>query len=163
MFKNVCCRIVVLGKGLSNIYVCGFFLFLWNIRIQWYNDICLLVPVYITDTFIKTHILTKFQYMLKLKIKYTASSNNKIFNQVGPTWPIFQLGLDIIKSNILTRFQVAEAKMPSLECQKYIPLIWYCNLVYDRTWPIFELCLDSFKTSDNQSVNKIFLQFDLLT
>ena len=44
-----------------------------------------------------------------------------------PIWPIFELDLDIIQTNILTKFQAAPAKNAA---------------VFDPAWPIFELGLD---------------------
>ena len=74
------------------------------------------------------------------------------------TRPIFEVSLDLIKKNILTKFQHVQAKN-----------------VFDTTQPIFELGLDIIETNFltnfqaaqvNKAVysnNKIFLKFGLLT
>jgi len=57
-----------------------------------------------------------------------------------PTWPIFELGLDIAKTNILIKFhQNRVANLASRLEKKEFPKIWPGDLVFDPTWPIFEL------------------------
>ena len=38
-----------------------------------------------------------------------------------PPWPLFLLGLDIVKTNILTKFQAAEVKVWFLDCKQDFP------------------------------------------
>ena len=58
-----------------------------------------------------------------------------------------QFDLDIIKTNILTTFQTAEAKIASYKVlTRFFPSIWPIDLLFDLTWPMFEHDLHITKT-----------------
>ena len=67
-----------------------------------------------------------------------------VFDQ---TWHIFELGLDIVKINILTKFHQNWVANVASECKQEFPKIWPGDLVFYQTWPIFKLGLDIVKTN----------------
>jgi len=91
--------------------------------------------------------------MLPLEYKYELS---KIWTGdllVNPTWPIFEFGLEIAKTNILIKFHQNRVANLALECKQDFPKIWPGDFVFDPTWPIFEFGLDIVKTN-------ILIKFD---
>ena len=92
-----------------------------------------------------------------------------------PTWPNFELDLDIMISNIMIKFHELKSKLCPLECTQGFFKIWPSDLVFDPTWPSFKLDLDIMminiltnfhvliiKTA-LKSLHKVFLRFDLVT
>ena len=64
-----------------------------------------------------------------------------------PIWPIFKLGLDIAKTNILTKFHQNQVTNVASIVKQGFRKIWPGDLVFNPTWPIFELILDIAKTN----------------
>ena len=71
-----------------------------------------------------------------------------------PTWPSFELDLDIIKVNILNNFHEDLVKyMASREVTRFF-YFRPTDLVFDGTWPSFELDLDIIKMNILTNIHK---------
>ena len=65
----------------------------------------------------------------------------------GSKWPSFELGLKIIKTNILSNIHDDWLKNVTWSLKFVFPLIWPGDLVSDSKWPNFELDLEIIKTN----------------
>ena len=64
-----------------------------------------------------------------------------------PKWPSFELDLEILKTNILSKIHDDCFKNVTASVNKIFPLTWPGDLVFYPTWPSFELDLEIIKTN----------------
>ena len=132
------------------------------------------------DEFIKVNILTKFNELWSKLCPYSVHNDfykicpsNLVFD---PTWPIFELNLDLTRINILTKFQEFWIKIVHSRVYTRFSKTWTSDLVFDPTWPSFNPDQDFMriniltkfheiwiKTVPSIRVQKVFLSFELAT
>ena len=76
------------------------------------------------------------QSLHKVFLGYDLHCSDIVFD---PTWPIFKILRNVIKTNILTKFYDYQTEnVASRAYTRFFLRIWPSDLVFDPTWPIFK-------------------------